>query len=60
MDEYYISRDDWDTLVELGVDDHKDDAILKKISAATKTSFTKKCGVFFFLSPIHVMLLMLL
>lgn len=42
MDEYYISRDDWDTLVELGVDDHKDDMILKKISTATKTSFTKK------------------
>jgi replication factor C subunit 1 len=42
MDEYFISRDDWDTLVELGVDEHKDELVLKKISAATKTSFTRK------------------
>jgi len=42
MDEYYISREDWDTIVELGVDQHKDDIVLKKIPAATKTAFTKK------------------
>ncbi|KAH0839521.1 putative replication factor C, large subunit [Lanmaoa asiatica] len=42
MDEYYLSRDDWDTIVELGVDQNKDDVLLKKISASTKTSFTKK------------------
>lgn len=42
MDEYFISREDWDTIVELGLDDHKDDLVLKKISTATKTSFTKK------------------
>ena len=42
MDEYYISREDWDTIVELGVDQNKEDVVLKKISAATKTSFTKK------------------
>ncbi|KAF8838200.1 DNA replication factor C, large subunit [Paxillus ammoniavirescens] len=42
MDEYYLSREDWDTIVELGVDQNKDDIVLKKISAATKTSFTKK------------------
>lgn len=38
MDEYYLSKEDWDTIVELGVGDHKD----VKMSAATKTSFTKK------------------
>jgi replication factor C subunit 1 len=42
MDEYYLSREDWDTVVELGVDQNKDDIVLKKISTATKTSLTKK------------------
>lgn len=42
MDEYYLSREDWDTIVELGVDQNKDELVLKKISASTKTSFTKK------------------
>jgi replication factor C subunit 1 len=42
MDEYFLSREDWDTVVELGVDQNKDDLILKKISAATKTTLTKK------------------
>lgn len=42
MDEYFLSREDWDSLVELGVGDHKDEAVLKKISTATKTSFTRK------------------
>lgn len=42
LDEYYLSREDWDTIVELGVDDRKDDLILKKISAATKSALTKK------------------
>lgn len=45
MDEYFLSKDEWDTLVELGVGDHKDEGVLKKISTATKTSFTKKCVV---------------
>lgn len=45
MDEYFLSREDWDTVVELGVDQHKDDIILKKISPATKTSLTKKYAV---------------
>lgn len=42
MDEYYLSREDWDTVVELGVGDRKDDVLLKKISAATKAAFTRK------------------
>ncbi|KAF5371508.1 hypothetical protein D9615_009587 [Tricholomella constricta] len=42
MDEYFISKEDWDTIVELGVDEHKDDIVLKKISAAAKSAFTKK------------------
>ncbi|KAF7433765.1 hypothetical protein PC9H_005730 [Pleurotus ostreatus] len=42
MDEYYLSKEDWDTVVELGVDQNKDELVLKKIPAATKTAFTRK------------------
>jgi len=42
MDQYFLSKEDWDTLVELGVGDNKDDVVLKKIPTATKTSLTKK------------------
>ncbi|KAH9963263.1 DNA replication factor C large subunit [Russula dissimulans] len=42
MDDYYISREDWDTIVELGLGEHKDDVVLKRIATATKTAFTRK------------------
>lgn len=42
MDEYYLSKEDWDTILELGVDDKKDQIVAKDISAATKTALTKK------------------
>lgn len=42
MDEYYLSKEDWDTVIELGVDENKDDLILKKISTATKMALTRK------------------
>ncbi|KLO13842.1 DNA replication factor C, large subunit [Schizopora paradoxa] len=42
MDDYYLSKDEWDTIVELGLDENKDSAVLKKISTTTKTTFTKK------------------
>jgi replication factor C subunit 1 len=42
MDEYYLSKEDWDAIVELGVDDHKDEHVLKKITTTTKTTLTKK------------------
>jgi replication factor C subunit 1 len=42
MDEYYLSKEDWDAIVELGVGDHKDDIVMKNISSATKSSLTKK------------------
>jgi replication factor C subunit 1 len=43
MDEYYVSKDDWDTFVELGLGEFRDEVVLKRISTATKTAFTKKC-----------------
>ncbi|RPD71259.1 hypothetical protein L226DRAFT_591532 [Lentinus tigrinus ALCF2SS1-7] len=43
MDEYFLTREDWDTIVELGVVcDNADTHVLKKISTATKRSFTRK------------------
>ena len=42
MDEYFLNRDDWDTLIELGLDEYNDTFILKKISTATKTALTRK------------------
>jgi replication factor C subunit 1 len=42
MDEYYLTKEEWDTIIELGVDEKKDDVVLKKISTATKTALTKK------------------
>ncbi|KIK13969.1 hypothetical protein PISMIDRAFT_688273 [Pisolithus microcarpus 441] len=40
MDEYYLTREDWDTIIELRVGENKDD-VLKKIPTTTKTAFTK-------------------
>lgn len=42
MDEYYLGKDDWDAFVELGVDEMNGDAMLKKISSATKSAFTRQ------------------
>ncbi|KAH9936829.1 replication factor RFC1 C terminal domain-containing protein [Epithele typhae] len=42
MDEYFISHDDWDTLVKLGVGAQAEAAVLKQISTATKSAFTRK------------------
>jgi len=42
MDDYYLSKEDWDTIVELGVGDNKDDIVLKKIPGATKTALTRR------------------
>ena len=42
MDDYFLSKEEWDTVVELGVDQNREDVILKKISSATKSSLTRK------------------
>ncbi|KAH9887675.1 DNA replication factor C large subunit [Cubamyces lactineus] len=42
MDEYFLTREDWDTIVELGVGDRADTIVTKSISTATKTAFTRK------------------
>jgi hypothetical protein len=43
MDEYFISREDLDTLIELGVDELQDEIVNKKIASATKAALTRKC-----------------
>lgn len=42
MDKYYLSKEDWDSIVELGVDTHRDDTVLKKIPGPVKSAFTRK------------------
>ncbi|KAG8986678.1 hypothetical protein FRB90_003852 [Tulasnella sp. 427] len=42
MDEYFLSKDEWDYLVELGVGDRNDETVMKKIPTAVKTAFTRK------------------
>jgi hypothetical protein len=42
MDEYYLSKEDWDTIVELGVGPANSEFIMKKISTATKSGFTRR------------------
>lgn len=49
MDEYYLSKEDWDTILELGVDDKRDQIVAKDMSTATKSALTRKWVVF--LSP---------
>lgn len=45
MDDYYITKEDWDTLVELGVGEgYEMEPVLKSIAAQTKSAFTRKCA----------------
>ncbi|SCV71538.1 BQ2448_3126 [Microbotryum intermedium] len=42
LDNYYLTKEDWDSIVELGVGDHASEPLLKKIPAAAKATFTRK------------------
>ncbi|KAJ3488056.1 hypothetical protein NLI96_g3101 [Meripilus lineatus] len=42
MDDYFLSREDWDAIVELGLDQYNEAIIGKKITAVTKTALTRK------------------
>lgn len=42
MDEYYLTKEDWETVVELGVGARNGDDVMKKIPSAVKSSFTRK------------------
>ncbi|GAA5961484.1 hypothetical protein JCM3765_003600 [Sporobolomyces pararoseus] len=43
MDEYYLTKEDWDAIVELGIGEgFNQEEVLKLIPPATKTAFTRK------------------
>ncbi|KAI5475697.1 chromosome transmission fidelity factor [Pseudohyphozyma bogoriensis] len=43
MDDYYLTKEEWDTIVELGIGDgFEQEGVLKKIPTAVKTSFTRQ------------------
>ncbi|KAF9180026.1 hypothetical protein BGZ51_006504 [Haplosporangium sp. Z 767] len=42
MDSYYINKEDWDTVLELGIGRNDGKAVLDKIPSATKSAFTRK------------------
>lgn len=42
MDDYYLSKDEWDAVLELGIGENSGEPILKKIPAATKSALTRK------------------
>lgn len=55
MDGYFLNKEDWDSMVELGVGSRRDEDILKMISSATKATFTRKC-VPSFSAPLQALL----
>lgn len=42
LDHYYLTKEDWESLVDFGVGPAKADTILKKVLTKTKTAFTRK------------------
>lgn len=41
MDYYYLTKEDWDNIVDLGVGRYKGELVLKGISTKTKSAFTR-------------------
>ncbi|SCV05769.1 LANO_0H14774g1_1 [Lachancea nothofagi CBS 11611] len=42
MDDYYLSKEDWDSIMEFMIGNDKTDAQIKKIPTAVKSGFTRK------------------
>ena len=42
MDEYYLNREDWDSLMELGLGPNSTNKLLSNVSTKVKTAFTRK------------------
>lgn len=42
MDEYFLTKDEWDTVMELGLGESSGEVLLKGVASATKSSFTRK------------------
>ena len=42
MDDNYLTKDDWDTIVEMGIGPgYSEEALLKQIPGPTKAAFTR-------------------
>ena len=42
MDDYYLTKEDWDVVMDFMIGPDKTDTIIKKIPTAVKSSFTRK------------------
>ncbi|CCF59225.1 hypothetical protein KAFR_0G01910 [Kazachstania africana CBS 2517] len=42
MDDYYLTKEDWDTIMEFMVGPERTDALIKKIPSSVKSAFTRK------------------
>ncbi|KAF9365235.1 hypothetical protein BGX34_010798 [Mortierella sp. NVP85] len=45
MDNYYLSKEDWDTVLELGIGKNDAKKVLDSIPSATKSAFTRKYNI---------------
>ena len=43
MDEYFLTKEDWDSIIELGVGPMREETV--KIPTQTKTAFTRTYGL---------------
>ncbi|CAN6674349.1 replication factor C subunit 1 [Trichomonascus vanleenenianus] len=44
LDHYYLTKEDWDVIMELGVGANKPEDRLKKVASKTKAAFTRQYG----------------
>lgn len=44
MDEYYLTREDFDSIIEISLGPNNGEALMKEVPSNTKTAFTKKYG----------------
>lgn len=42
MDDYFLTKEDWDAIVELGVGPFNGEELLKRIPSTTKATFTRQ------------------
>jgi replication factor C subunit 1 len=43
MDDYYLTKDEYDTIMELGLEDYNGEVLLKGVDTKVKAALTKKC-----------------
>lgn len=46
MDEYYLTKEDWDNMMDMGVGRGRMDAKLKRITTSVKTQFTRRYNAY--------------